>query len=258
MEQSRTLEQIQVKMKQEIQHKQAELMEQLQRRLDIQPASTQAVNGSANGFIPLLAQDRPITPSRTANGVGPLHPPRTPASLTSAFSTPVTVPKSTPINGHSHHNGVNANSAGAEGRGDVMTSSFSADESINGSTSQSSSHDTWDSTNAFTHERPVLTGSERSTPTPVMPSADSSNDLELVSQSIHIPVDVKEEDILNLSSNLSNGQLSQPKPTSAPIPTNTEQSEDLIDLDSLTSVGGGEDNTPRNKPLVGSGHSSSD
>ncbi|XP_067940769.1 M-phase phosphoprotein 9-like [Watersipora subatra] len=162
MEQTRTLEEIQLKMKQELLARQAQLMQQLQCIESAQPPSLS--NGSSFS---------PPPPTVPNDGPASLNPP-------DAFNTPVT-----------ESSGPSAFSNGMSNKRESAadnTPSVSTDESMSGNISQSSSHDTWDSANALAHERPVLTGSERSTPTPVLLSADSSNDLELLSQSVHLPV----------------------------------------------------------------------
>lgn len=220
MEQARTLEEIQLKMKQELLDRQTQLMEQLQ-HLDSLPASS-LPNGGTAAVIMMQGDNGVTDPAKMSDASGPT------ASTTS--------------NGHSaYHNGVH------NGRADppevTGTQSLSADES---NTSQGSSHDTWDSTNAFTHERPVLTGSERSTPTPTqaaLPAADSSNDLELLSQSVHIPVDFKDAEADN-----SDSRLVATQPVIQPTTANGFMENDLIDLSARTSELG--DSTPRNIMVI--------
>jgi len=91
-----------------------------------------------------------------------------------------------------HTTGYDDTTAHDNSVGKLQSATLNAEESLSGNVSQSSSHDTWDSTNAFTRERPVLTGSERSTPTPVL--VTRNDDTELVSQSIHIPCDKRSVD----------------------------------------------------------------
>lgn len=275
MQQTRTLEQLQLQMKQELLDKQAQLMAQLHTLDTVQPAVTLS-NGSTSPITstPALAGSSTYTSAGTSitalNGT-PKTVVVTPHSATPPTSTVLT--KSAATNGHSpFYNGVNGHMVGRnETVTGGMTSSFSADESINGSTSQGSSHDTWDSTNAFTHERPVLTGSERSTPVAsaaptatVLPSMDIGNDLELMSQSVHIPVDTKEAenqaDSLHsrLSHSSSVSQLQAQHPESTQLSNGRKNSSepasnDLIDLDERSansSAAAIDDSTPRNSAVV--------
>lgn len=174
MEQTRTLEQLQLHMRQQLMEKQAQLLEEL-KTFD----SPQKAASSRSELTP-CGNAMPITASIVA------------ASRQIDSSTPSSPPKLL-----SHHNGKQ------EGP------TLSADESINGNTSQASSHasshDTWDSSNAFAHERPVLTGSERSTPTATVPPTTNSNsDLELISQSVHIPYS-EDNDVDDESAHHSDG-----------------------------------------------------
>ena len=178
MEQTRTLEEIQMKMKQELVDRQAQLMLQLQK-----------LNPLSNGTAATAPSDDSATTS-----------PRACPDLSNIPASPsATNGQLSFANGMHNGSSVDSNSAARAGSceviGDSIRRSLSADESLSGNISQGSSHDTWDSSNAFAHERPVLTGSERSTPTTtVLPSVDSSKDLELLSQSIHIPMDAKDSD----------------------------------------------------------------
>lgn len=164
MEQTRTLEQLQLQMKQQLLEKQAQLLLQL-KTLDNQAGSDQDQEDAGI--------EEEVGERQLSNSSRPSQNQHTTANNST-----------TELNaGSDYKDNLNRKS-------DVMSNSVtSADESLNGNISQGSSHDTWDSSNAFAHERPVLTGSERSTPTPVLPSTNSSNDLELISQSIHIPCD---------------------------------------------------------------------
>lgn len=194
MEQTRTLEQLQLQMKQQLQDKQAQLMQQITNNLDLQNGVGSANQPASTTPKPTTSDDsqRPVSNS-TPHYNSSLRSPPYITSLTSTGTDAGGPAQSTPANSYPINTSVcNGNGSAMMRQPTAMTSSFSADES---NTSQGSSHDTWDSTNAFTHERPVLTGSERSTPTPVLPANEdddensSVNDLELISQSVHIPLD---------------------------------------------------------------------
>ena len=250
MEQTRTLEQLQLQMKQQLQDKQAQLMQQIT-SMDLQ-------QGSAAGNSQVILSSPAVAPRLAPSDAPPLNSTPNNSSrspyinnLTSQISngSVAAVPQVKPTNGFTPL----CNGSEVVHQSAAMTSSFSADES---NTSQGSSHDTWDSTNAFTHERPVLTGSERSTPTPILPSNDDSS-LELLSQSIHIPLDNKDNQTLppntTTSSELLKLQGNPAADTSLINPklASIKSVDDLIDLNSHASdTVAADDSTPRNAVTI--------
>ena len=210
-EQARTLEQMQLQMRQQFVEKQAQLLEQL-KTLDNSHSET---SNGLDGGVAVNGNVKDEQAVRDAN---------TSADLSNGIAS-------------SHANDDNDDVADKDG---LFDSVASGDES--GSTSHGSSRDTWDSTNAFTHERPVLTGSERSTPTPVMSmnndegDSDDINDLELLSQSIHIPV--SEQD---------NGQREPSKPHEGSQPLSQTATTHNPGNGALLLASASDDNeTPRN------------
>lgn len=192
MEQTRTLEQLQLHMQQQMLQKQAQLMEQIQRLDSHKISSDESRKQTTDAMSTVTSPAGAATNTPKTNGFVAAPPSAGHQSL-----PPVALSPSPIISTSNYSHSIAEISHSSLPAAPLSTgAASSADESL-------ASHESWDS--AFDHERPVVTGSEQSTPTaggtspvgsPTYAAADvgeeEGDDRELVSQSVHLPCDERE------------------------------------------------------------------